>query len=185
MEPIAQRSDARRHRKKLIESAAKVFARDGGNAPLENVLVEAGLGRGTLYRHFKDRESLAAATLELPLDELASFVRSHRDDETLLWQFLLHHRQLASLYFASSVVASAFPHNEIFDNVQSAADQIYKEVLQRSVAAGVVDKVTSVKHLRLVMRMLINLDTRNEDTLQARCTMEGAMHILLRGLQEK
>ena len=126
---------------------------------------------------------MAAATLELPLEELRLFVDSHSDDRTLLWQFLLHHLQLASLYYASSVVAAASPHNDVFDSVQRTANGIYEEVLKRSIAARVVGSATSVEHLRLVMRMLINLDTRNENAPRARRTMEGAVYILLRGLE--
>ena len=47
-----------------------VFARSGTDAPMEEVAREAGVGRGTLYRHFPTREHLFAAILQDRLDEL-------------------------------------------------------------------------------------------------------------------
>jgi AcrR family transcriptional regulator len=64
--PIGQRADARRNRARIVEAAKRVFATDGDVGP-EAVAREAGVGVGTLYRHFPDRNDLAAAVYE---DEL-------------------------------------------------------------------------------------------------------------------
>src|SRR5258708_40077382 len=53
-----QRADARRNRERLLEVAAEAFTRDGINASLEDIAREAGVGIGTLYRHFPTREHL-------------------------------------------------------------------------------------------------------------------------------
>ncbi|WP_026415094.1 TetR/AcrR family transcriptional regulator [Actinomadura oligospora] len=55
------RADARRNRDKLVTAAAKVFARRGLAAPLEDVAREAGVSIGTLYNHFPTREELVDA----------------------------------------------------------------------------------------------------------------------------
>ncbi|SDL27763.1 TetR/AcrR family transcriptional regulator [Nonomuraea jiangxiensis] len=61
------RADARANRDRLIEVAARTFAREGAGASLKGIAKEAGVGIGTLYRHFPTRESLieAAHTSEL------------------------------------------------------------------------------------------------------------------------
>ncbi|MDR1393756.1 MAG: TetR/AcrR family transcriptional regulator [Bifidobacteriaceae bacterium] len=56
------RADARRNRQALLEAAAKVFARDGAAASLAQIAREAGVGIGTLFRHFATREALIEAT---------------------------------------------------------------------------------------------------------------------------
>ncbi|WP_342643826.1 TetR/AcrR family transcriptional regulator [Rhodoligotrophos ferricapiens] len=52
------RADARRNREKLIEVAAAAFAQYGVDASLEEIARQAGVGIGTLYRHFPTREHL-------------------------------------------------------------------------------------------------------------------------------
>ena len=54
----------------LVAAGKSVFARAGTNAPLEEVGGEAGVGRGTLYRHFPTREHLFMAIMKERVDEL-------------------------------------------------------------------------------------------------------------------
>jgi AcrR family transcriptional regulator len=58
------RADAQRNYDALVEAAKRVFAVGGADAPLEDVAREAGVGQGTLYRHFRTREHLFVAILE-------------------------------------------------------------------------------------------------------------------------
>lgn len=55
------RADARRNYDLLLETAAAVFAEQGVNARLDEIVKRAGVGSGTLYRHFPTRESLLDA----------------------------------------------------------------------------------------------------------------------------
>ena len=57
------RADAQRNRDVLLAAARAVFARLGTDVPLEVVAQEAGIGRGTLYRHFPSREHMLAAIM--------------------------------------------------------------------------------------------------------------------------
>jgi AcrR family transcriptional regulator len=56
--PQKMRADARRNREKLIETAATAFTEHGVEASLEEIARRAGVGIGTLYRHFPTREHL-------------------------------------------------------------------------------------------------------------------------------
>src|SRR5246127_4781218 len=55
------RADARQNRARLISAATAAFAEKGADAPLEDVARRAGVGIGTLYRHFPTRLDLQAA----------------------------------------------------------------------------------------------------------------------------
>jgi AcrR family transcriptional regulator len=55
------RADARRNRGRLIVAAREAFTEHGSEAPLDDIAKRAGVGPGTLYRHFPTRESLLAA----------------------------------------------------------------------------------------------------------------------------
>ena len=64
------RADAARNRERLIEAAAQVFGGTQANG-LEAVARQAGLGIGTLYRHFPTREALFDAVYRREVDQLA------------------------------------------------------------------------------------------------------------------
>jgi AcrR family transcriptional regulator len=66
------RSDARRNREKLLEVATAAFAAaDGRPVSLESIARDAGVGIGTLYRHFPNREALIEAIYRTELAEVA------------------------------------------------------------------------------------------------------------------
>jgi AcrR family transcriptional regulator len=54
------RADARRNRERIIEAARTVFAERGGEAQMDDIAREAGVGVGTVYRHFPHKEALLA-----------------------------------------------------------------------------------------------------------------------------
>lgn len=66
------RSDSVRNRERLLKAAAKVFSAGGSDASLEAVARRAGVGIGTLYRHFPTREALFEAVYRREVDELAA-----------------------------------------------------------------------------------------------------------------
>ncbi len=56
-----RRADARRNEKTLLDAAAAVFVRSGVEAPVRDIAAEAGVGTGTIYRHFPTRADLIVA----------------------------------------------------------------------------------------------------------------------------
>jgi AcrR family transcriptional regulator len=66
------RSDARRNREKLVEVARTAFGASDGTVALEAIAREAGVGIGTLYRHFPTREALVEAVYAAELDDVAT-----------------------------------------------------------------------------------------------------------------
>ncbi|GAA2957496.1 MULTISPECIES: TetR/AcrR family transcriptional regulator [Streptomyces] len=66
------RVDARRNRERLLAVARDAFAATGGKAPLDAIAREAGVGIGTLYRHFPTREALVEAIYASELDAVVT-----------------------------------------------------------------------------------------------------------------
>ena len=66
------RADARRSRAKLIEAATIAFAEHGADAPLEDIARRAGVGIGTLYRHFPTRTDLQAGVFRSQVDAVCT-----------------------------------------------------------------------------------------------------------------
>lgn len=65
------RADAQRNREQLIQVATRLFAERGLDVPLEEIATEAGVGIGTFYRHFPERNALIAALVEQSLGPIA------------------------------------------------------------------------------------------------------------------
>jgi AcrR family transcriptional regulator len=81
------RADAQRNRDKLLEVAVRVFSQGGPEVPLESIAKEAGVGIGTLYRHFPTREALVEAAYRSELarlcDSAADLLRELPADRAL------------------------------------------------------------------------------------------------------
>src|SRR5947209_2891668 len=70
--PRRLRADARRNLDGLLEAAKTVFATSGVDAPAKEIADLAGVGVGTLYRHFPQRSDLVRAVLEHEIDACAA-----------------------------------------------------------------------------------------------------------------
>ena len=66
------RSDAQRNRERILEVAREAFSRAGAHASLDDIARTAGVGPGTLYRHFPTREELLAAVYHSEMEKLAA-----------------------------------------------------------------------------------------------------------------
>ncbi|MEI9895784.1 MAG: TetR/AcrR family transcriptional regulator [Chthoniobacter sp.] len=69
--PRKPRSDARQNRARILLVAKEAFARSGANASLDDIAKQAGVGPGTLYRHFPSREELLKAVYQAGTEKLA------------------------------------------------------------------------------------------------------------------
>src|ERR1700723_4805639 len=66
------RTDALRNRERILEVAKAVFTRQGANASLEEIAKQAGVGAGTLYRHFPSRDALIEGVYRNEVGKLAA-----------------------------------------------------------------------------------------------------------------
>jgi AcrR family transcriptional regulator len=70
------RADAKRNYELLVTAARKVFDQQGGGASMESIAKEAGVGIGTLYRHFPKRIDVVEAVYRDDVDELDTVART-------------------------------------------------------------------------------------------------------------
>lgn len=66
-----QRSDGLQNRERILAVAKEAFAKSGANASLEDIAKRAGVGPGTLYRHFPTREELLKAVYNAVVEKMA------------------------------------------------------------------------------------------------------------------
>jgi len=88
------RADALRNRARMLAAAHTVFQRDGLAAQMDAIAAEAGLGVGTLYRHFPTREALIDVLIAERLQQLLASAATAADNvdpwaavEDLVWRF--------------------------------------------------------------------------------------------------
>jgi AcrR family transcriptional regulator len=73
--PRKLRSDAQRNRERILEAAKEAFTRSGAEASLDDIARQAGVGAGTLYRHFPTRDDLIEAVYRSEVEKLAAAER--------------------------------------------------------------------------------------------------------------
>ena len=69
------RTDAKRNRERILEVAKAAFTRSGAEASLDDIAKQAGVGPGTLYRHFPTRDALIEAVYRTEVAKLAAAQR--------------------------------------------------------------------------------------------------------------
>jgi AcrR family transcriptional regulator len=78
-----QRADARRSRAAILGAARELLGERSSDVPMYEIAQRAGVGQGTLYRHFATYGDLAAALYGESLDELERLAAAERDDPDL------------------------------------------------------------------------------------------------------
>jgi AcrR family transcriptional regulator len=73
------RTDAQRNRERILEVAKLAFSQSGVSASLDEIAKQAGVGPGTLYRHFPTREDLLEAVYRTEVEKLAAAERKFAD----------------------------------------------------------------------------------------------------------
>lgn len=83
------RADARRNRDQIVAAAKAMFARQGPDAPMEEIAREAGVGVGTLYRRFPDRQALIRAVARDNFAAVLAETRAAVAAEATAWDALV------------------------------------------------------------------------------------------------
>jgi AcrR family transcriptional regulator len=113
------RADARRNIETVLEAAMKVFATSGVDAPAREIADKAGVGVGTLYRHFPQRSDLIVAVFRNEVDACAeaapALAAEHEPGDALdLWlqryiDFIAAKRGLSAALHSGSPAFGALP----------------------------------------------------------------------------
>ena len=75
------RADARRNRERVLAAARETFADDGLDAQMDDVAHRAGVGVGTIYRHFPTKEALVEAVAAAGYEEICHIARESLEEE--------------------------------------------------------------------------------------------------------
>jgi AcrR family transcriptional regulator len=75
------RADARRNRERVLRAARDAFAESGYDVPLDEIAARAGVGAGTVYRHFPSKEALFEAVTTARIEDLVADARARAATE--------------------------------------------------------------------------------------------------------
>jgi AcrR family transcriptional regulator len=153
------RVDAVRNRERVLEAAKKVFSAGGPDASLEAVAREAGVGIGTLYRHFPTRVALFEAVYRREVQQLADLAEELKEQpdpvEALRRWMRSNVRFVATKKGMLQALALAVEKNsELFAYSSDRLTQAVGSLLGRAVAAGEIRNDISAEDL---LRALVGM----------------------------
>jgi len=145
------------NRRALIAAAREVLGDSGYSAPLSAVAKKAGVGQGSLYRHFPDRVSLAVAVFDEnigELEQLAADPASTLDD--LLDRVI--EQALVSKVLIDMITAD--PDDERIAHLGSRVAAVVETVVERERAAGRIRSTVTADDVFLAVSMVAGLVAR-------------------------
>lgn len=135
------RADALRNRERILEVAKEVFTRDGPAASLDEIARQAGVGPGTLYRHFPIRDALIEAVYRNEVEKLAAagqrFASNMPPLEALrAWMLLFIDHVSAKTLIIPAMDTVAGGSMRLVDGSRSLIHNAFVAAVNRAIASG-------------------------------------------------
>lgn len=133
------RADAQRNRNLILEVAKRAFTRSGANTSLDDIAKEAGVGAGTLYRHFPTREALLQGVYRTEVEKLAAAEQKFADamppiEALRAWMLLfvdyIATKQIIAPALNTLVGGSSKLYEGSRAQIQGAIDALVKRAIQ-------------------------------------------------------
>jgi AcrR family transcriptional regulator len=139
------RCDAQRNRERILEVAKEAFARSGANASLDDIAKEAGVGPGTLYRHFPTREALLEAVYRSEVEKLAAAERKFAEtlppiEALRAWMLLFVDYIAAKQIIAPALNALVGDPKKVFEASYAQVWEAIRALVKRAIKSGDVRK---------------------------------------------
>jgi AcrR family transcriptional regulator len=139
------RADAQRNRERLLEVAKGAFTQSGADASLEDIAKQAGVGPGTLYRHFPTREALLEAVYRSEMEKLAAaeqkFAKEMAPIEALrAWLLLFVDAIEAKQLIAPAVNALVGDPKKVFESSYAQMWDAIRALVKRAIKSGDIRK---------------------------------------------
>jgi AcrR family transcriptional regulator len=183
---MAMRADARRNRQRLLDAALQVYAERGADdATLDEIPRRAGVGIGTLYRHFPTRQALLEAVYRDQVEELCAVARELHDEappEQALERWLRALMAFATTKknLSSSLMSGPNKSSEVATSCSAMVREAATKLLAEAQATGQVrGDVDAVDLLRMSHALAIAADLPHSHPDQG----ERLMSVLLAGLR--
>lgn len=133
------RTDALRNRERILEVAKEAFTHFGAHASLDDIARQAGVGAGTLYRHFPTRDALIEAVYRSDVEKLAAAERKFSEtmppiDALRMWMLLFVDHISAKQIIAPALNSVVGGPSKIYEGsrglIQGAIDTLVKRAIK-------------------------------------------------------
>jgi AcrR family transcriptional regulator len=168
------RADARRNRELILVAADAAFADEGLNVPVDEIARRAGVGTGTLYRHFPTKEALFEAVLIAHMERLVLYAQelagSDQPDEAL-FEFVsrLASEAASKRNLIDALSGAGVDVKASSSESKAAFEEAFQVLLSRAQNAGLVRKdVQPAELMGLVMGSCALATNERTDCSQAR-----------------
>jgi len=155
--PRTPRADARRNRQRVLDAAESAFAGDGIAVPIDEIARRAGVGAGTVYRHFPTKEALFHAIVLGRLERMTAQARAlagAQDPGAAFFDFLatLVQEGHAKRDLVDALAAGGFVTNPAATPVGREFRGAVGALLDRAQAAGAVRRDVGIEDLMALLR---------------------------------
>jgi AcrR family transcriptional regulator len=134
------RADARQNRQRLMRSAREVFGEQGLEASIAEIARRAGVGAGTLYRHFPDRDALITSVFEEKMDAYVAAAEDALTDSDPWRSFCTYVQRVCAMQAEdrgfTHVLTNSFPTADAFEAKRAVAYAHFAELVERAQTAG-------------------------------------------------
>ncbi|WP_205633997.1 TetR/AcrR family transcriptional regulator [Labilithrix luteola] len=146
------RADAQRNRQRVLDVAQAVFAAEGIDVPVDEIARRAGLGVGTLYRHFPTKEALFAAIVVHRVEGVAEEARAlarGADPGGAFFRFFarLVEEGVAKRDFVDALGGAGGDLDRATKSARTAFRQSFADLLERAQGAGAVRADVTVEDI--------------------------------------
>ncbi len=181
---VKMRADARRSRAKLLDAATAAFAENGADAPLDDIARRAGVGIGTLYRHFPTRLDLQAAVFRSQVQSVCAtadeLIETAAPEQAFAgWVRAMAGYLVTKRGLSSSLIAGLGKDSELMSGCWMAMRDAAERLLIHAQRAGVLRAdITPHDVLRLVHGIVIATEQAPQDT-------DRLMSLMFEGLRPR
>jgi AcrR family transcriptional regulator len=139
------RADAERNRDRVLEVAKEAFTRSGADASLDDIARQAGVGPGTLYRHFPSREALIEAVYRTGVEKLAAAERHFAEtmppiDALRAWMLLFVDYIATKKIIAPALNTLLGGHSKVFEASYNQVWDAIRALVKRAIKSGDIRK---------------------------------------------
>ncbi len=139
--PRKPRTDALRNRVRILEVAKKAFTRFGASASLDDIARQAGVGAGTLYRHFPTRDTLIEAVYRTEVEKLAAAERKFAEtlppiEALRAWMLLFVDHVAAKQIIAPALNSVVGGASKLYESSRALIQATVDALVKRAVKSG-------------------------------------------------
>jgi AcrR family transcriptional regulator len=181
----ALRADAERNRRRVLEVAQEVFSTEGLAVPIDEIARRAGLGVGTLYRHFPTKEALFAAIVVTRMEDVTAEARAQHETDApgeAFFTFLV--RMIDGWRQKKDFIDALTSAGADLEGVARAKHDLHRELgklLERAQKIGAVREDVSIKEILALVAGAIGALDRHGISTKGRDRMLAIIFDGLRG----